>query len=79
MLGARHPEGVLPLHAGPSNEDVLNRIVEHVTHVEHTRHIGRRDDDCIGLAPVGLTREELVVKPVLIPFRFDLFGVVLTC
>ena len=53
MVCARHPAGVLALHAGTANEDVLNRIIEHVAHVEHTRHVGRRDDYGVGLACIG--------------------------
>ena len=57
VVGAWHPEGVLSLHTGTTDEDVLNGVIQHVSHVEHTRHIGRRNNDRIGLASVGLTRE----------------------
>ena len=53
MVGAGHPEGVLALHARAAHEDVLNRIVEHVTHVEHTGHVWRGNDDCIRLTIIG--------------------------
>ena len=79
MVGARYPQGVLTLHTGTTHQDVLDGVVEHVSHVEHTRHIGRGDDYRIGFTSVGFAGEEFVVKPVLIPFRFDLFWVVFTC
>ena len=60
-------------------QDILNRVVQHVSHVEHTCHIWGRNDDGVGLTFVGFTGEKFVVKPVLIPFRFDLFWVVFAC
>ena len=79
VVSARYPKGVLTLHTGTAHQDVLNRIVEHMAHMEHTGHIGRWDDYRIGFTSVGFAGEEFVVEPVLIPFRFDLFWVVFTC
>ena len=79
VVGAGHPAGVLALHAGAAHENILNCVVEHVTHVEDTRHVGRRNHDGVGLTLVGLATEQFVVEPVLVPFRLNLFGVVLTC
>ena len=79
MVCTRHPECILTLHAGTAHQDILNGVVEHVSHVEHTCHIGGRNDDCVGFTSVGFAGEEFVVKPVLIPFRFDLFWVVFAC
>ena len=76
MVRARHPAGVLSLHARAAHEDILNGVVEHVAHVEHTRHVGRRDDHRVGLSPVGPAAEELVVQPILIPFRLHFPGVI---
>ena len=79
VVGAGHPTSVLSLHTCAAHEDILNRIVEHVAHVEHTRHVGRRDDHRVGLSPVGPAAEELVVQPILIPFRLHCLWVVLRC
>ena len=79
MVCARHPTGVLAFHACPAHQDILNRVVQHVSHVEHTRHIGRWDNDGVGFTSIGFRGEQFVVQPVLIPFRFDLFWVVFTC
>ena len=54
VVGSRHPAGVLSLHSGAAYKDILNGFVEHVSHVEHTRHVGRRDDHRIRLSPVRL-------------------------
>ena len=61
MVGTGYPEGILAFHAGSAHQDVLNGVVEHVAHVEHTRHVGRRDDDAVRLAAVGFRTKELVV------------------
>ena len=79
MVGAWHPAGVLALHAGASHKNILNGVVEHVSHVEHTGNIWWRDDDGVRFTTIGLTTEQLVVKPVLIPFGLHFFGVVFTC
>ncbi len=76
MVGTGHPAGILALHPCTTHKDILNCIVEHVTHVEHTSHIGRRNDNRVGLAAIGLRTEQLIVNPILVPFTFDLFRVV---
>ena len=79
MVGAGDPAGILTLHTGTTHENVLDGIVQHVAHVEHTGYVGRRNHDGIGLASVWLTREKFVVQPILVPFAFDLFRVVFAC
>ena len=79
VVGARHPAGVLALHASTTHEDILNRVVQHVTHVQHTRHVGRRNHNRVGLASIGFATEEFVVYPILIPFRLHNLWVVLCC
>ena len=36
MVGSRHPESVLALHPRAADKDVLDCIVEHVSHMEHS-------------------------------------------
>ena len=57
VVGAGNPEGVLTLHTGTTDKDILNGVVQHVSHVEHSGNVGRRNHDGIGLASVGLTRK----------------------
>ena len=71
VVGARHPAGVLALHAGAADQDVLNRVVHHVAHVKHTGHIGRWDHDGIGFAFVRGGVEVVLVHPVFVPFAFN--------
>ncbi len=79
MVGAGHPAGVLAVQACLAHQYVLNGIVEHVSHVQHTGHVWWRYDDGVGLSVVGLTAEEFVVQPVLVPLAFNLFGAVFGC
>ena len=79
MVSTRYPAGILTFHACTAHQDILNRIVQHVSHVEHTSHVWWWDHDCIRLTGVGFAGEQFVVQPILIPFRFDLFWVIFTC
>ena len=79
VVGARHPAGVLALHACTAHKNVLNCIIQHVPHVQHTCHVGGRDNDSVRLAAIGFRGEQLIVQPILIPFRLYLFRVVFTC
>ena len=53
VVHARLPEGILPRHAMPANQHVLDGEGQRVPHVQAARHIGRRHHDHIG-ACVGL-------------------------
>ena len=79
VVSTRHPACILAFHAGTTYKNVLDGVVQHVAHMQHTGHIGRWDDDGIWFAAIGLTAEKLVVQPILVPFGFDLFGVVFAC
>ena len=48
VVGAGLPEHVAPAHALEAAEDVLQRVVERMPHMQRARHIGRRDHDGIG-------------------------------
>ena len=48
VVGSRLPEGVLALHPGEADQDVLERVVERMPHVKAARDVGRRDNDRIG-------------------------------
>ena len=61
VVGAGHPAGILALHACTANENILNGVVQHVAHVEHTRHVGRWDDDGVRLASVGFGSEQFMI------------------
>ena len=79
VVHARHPAGVAARHAGTAHQHVLQRVVEHVAHVEHTRNVGGRDDDGIGLTCVGLRVEEPMLNPEVVPFGLDFLRRVFVC
>ena len=77
VVGAGHPEGFPAFHARLPDEDVLNRVVEHVAHVQHAGHVGRRDDDGVGFFfRVRLGGEQLVFQPVGVPLVLNVLGLV---
>ena len=79
MVSAWDPACVLPVEACLAYEDILYGIVEHVSHVQHTGHIGWGDYYGVWLSAVWLACEKLVVCPVLVPLRLDRFRVVILC
>ena len=79
MVRTGHPAGIFALHAGASYENILNSVIQHVSHVQNAGYVWRRDYHRIGFASVGFAAEKLIVKPILIPFRLHLSGVILAC
>ena len=77
VVGAGYPEGVLALHAGAAHEDVLDGVVEHVAHMEHTRDVWRGNYYGVRFTGIGHGTEELVFEPVGIPFVLHFRGIVL--
>ena len=61
VVGAGHPAGIFAFHAGTAYEDILNRVVQHVSHVEHTRNVRRRNDHRIRLTSIRFATEQFVV------------------
>src|SRR3546814_4171352 len=58
VVGARLPQHVAALHALVAAEDVLDRVVQRMAHVQAARHVGRREYDGEGrLGLVELRRE----------------------
>ena len=45
MIGARLPEHVISLHALPADQDVLQRVVQHVPERQHPGHVRRGNDN----------------------------------
>jgi hypothetical protein len=45
MVGARLPKHVIALHALLADQNVLERVVERVAHMQRAGDIGRRNDD----------------------------------
>jgi hypothetical protein len=48
VIHAWLPQGVAPHHAMVADQDILDRAVERVAHVQAAGHVGRRHHDGIG-------------------------------
>ncbi len=73
VVGAGDPEGIEPFHPVIADEDVLQRIVKGVAHVELTRDVGGRDDDRVRfLRLVRFRVEVLVLLPEVVDLVFEL-------
>ncbi len=79
VVRSRHPAGILAVHAGVADQDVVQGVVEHVAHMEDTRHVGRRDHDRVGFPFVGFGVEKLMIQPIGVPLVFHFRGIVLRC
>ena len=79
MVSTWYPTCVLAIQTGLADKDVLDGVVQHVTHVQYTCHIWWRDNDGVWLTAIRLAGKKLVVQPVLIPFALNFRGVVLCC
>ena len=76
VIGPGHPTGILALHPSPPHQHILDGVVEHVPHVQHPRHIGRRDDHRVRLPTIRHGLEVLPLQPAVIPFLLDVLGLV---
>ena len=78
MVGTGYPAGVLALHTGTAHQNILDGLIEYMSHVEHTRHIRRGNHNRVGLTSVGSGSKYLMFSPILIPFVLH-FGRIIFC
>ena len=79
VVGTRHPAGILALHTCATHQHVLQRVVQHMAHMQHTSYVGGRNYDGVSLALIGRRVEEFMINPIVVPFALDLLGRVLVC
>ena len=63
MVRAGDPGGHLAAHAVVATEDVLDRVVERMAHVQRSGDVGRRDDHREGLPGALLVTVEIAALP----------------
>src|SRR5262245_53368779 len=74
VVRARHPQGVVALHALPADEYVLKRVVQRVTEVQRAGYVGRGNDDRIRRVRwIGFAMEIALFVPKRVP-AFLRFG-----
>ena len=77
MIGAGLPQGVAPAHPLEADQDVLQREIQRVSHMQAARHVGRRHHDRVGaLAAVRIGGKAAGAFPSGIVPRFDRIGAV---
>ena len=77
MVAARHPQGIVALHAAPANQDVLQGIVQGMPHVQLTGYIWWRNHDAIRLLfLIHYSMKQLVFLPEAIPLLLKAFRVI---
>ena len=53
VVGTGYPTGIFAFHAGLAGQHILNGVIEHMAHVQHTRHVGGWNHDGVRLPVVG--------------------------
>ena len=77
VVGARHPQRFVALHALGADEDILKRFVKRMAHMQLAGYVRRRDNDGIGfLVWIDLGMEKAGVHPELVQLVLDRFRVV---
>ena len=77
VVRAGQPEGVEAGHTTPPHEDILDRLVERVPHVQDAGYVRRGYDHRIGDAALGRLRVKVtVILPDRVPFGLGGLGVV---
>ena len=79
VVSSRHPAGVLTLHSRAAHENILNRFVQHMPHVQYACDVGGRDYDCIGFSSVRVRAEEMMLHPIIIPLGLYVLWCVFSC
>ena len=57
MVSSRYPTGILAFHTGTTNQNILNGIIKHVSHVQHTGDVRGRNDDGVRFTAIGFRTE----------------------
>ena len=72
VVGTRHPASILAEHTRTAHQHILQGVVEHMSHMQHTRNIWWRNYNSVRLASVRLRVEQIFLNPVVIPFTLNL-------
>ena len=78
VIGPRHPERFVALHPSPPSQQVLQRAVQRMPHVQRPGHVRQRNhDDMRRLGRIGVRIEVAAFLPKGKPFGFGGGGIVL--
>ena len=77
MVIAGEPDCIIPHHTVPADQDILQRVVQGMPHVQLSRNIGRRNDNGKRFSVRVRFRVEIfILFPELIPFLLHRCGII---
>ena len=77
MVRTGNPDYVVPRHALKANENILQRIIQCMTHVQLPCNIRRRHNNTIRLTRrIGILMKVPFFLPKIVPFRFNFSGII---
>ena len=79
VVRSRHPAGILAHHTCTAYQHVLNSIVQHMTPMQHTWHIRRRNHHRVRFAAVRFRMKQFLLQPKTVPFLFNGTRIVFRC
>ena len=80
MVGSRNPQRIVALHSLVTDQDILQGIVQCVSHVQLSCDIGRRHDNRERFfTPIHLCMEILFLQPLSVNTILHCFGIVGLC
>ena len=78
VIGAGHPERLVPLHPSPASQQILQRPVERMPHVQRSGHVRQRNHDRVRLLVRVRIRVEIAAfLPKRKPLGLSFFRIVL--
>ena len=77
MVGAWHPAGIFPVHTRLPYQNVIEGVIQHMTHVQDAGDVGRGNNYGVGFTFIRLGMEEFMLQPIGIPLILHLGGIVL--
>ena len=80
MVCSRNPQGIVAFHPFIADQDILQRIIQCVSHVEFSGNIRRRHHRSKRLsAPVNFSMKILVFAPFFVSLVFNFFRIISLC
>ena len=77
VVGSRHPQGFEALHAFPTRDEILNRTVQSMPHVQRAGDVRQRDHDgVLRLIGIGVGIEKALFFPITEPLFLACLGFV---
>src|SRR6185369_10049221 len=77
VVGTGHPENIVTLHPLPATEDILESVIQRVTHVKGTGDVRGGDDNAVRFFLRGCCSSEIAFAfPLGVPSQLDIMGLI---